>query len=164
MKTLLIMRHAKSAWDDHSLKDWERPLIENGIRKTKKITDYFGSEKVVIDYIVSSHAVRAKETAGLVAEAIGYKKEDIFINNSIYESDENGLMNEVYALPNDRDNILIVGHNPTFSQFANIFLAKKIDFLPTSAVVSISFDTDKWEKVESSLRKVNFAIFPKKLK
>jgi len=164
MKTLLIMRHAKSSWGSAALNDWERPLIEKGLFKTKKTTDYFIKENVSVDYIICSHAVRAKETAILVADAIGYKREDIFINNNIYNSDEESLITEVYGFPNDKDNILIIGHNPTFSQFANIFLSKKIDFLPTSAVVSVSFDTDKWEKIESSIKKVNFVIFPKKLK
>ena len=164
MKTLYIMRHAKSSWNSEYIYDWERPLIENGIKKTKKVSDFLINKNLTLDLIVSSHAVRAKETAYMIADALDYDRNEIIINNNIYDSDEEALMNEIYALPNNKDNIMIVGHNPTFSQFANYFLAKKIDFLPTSAIVSISFETEQWEKIESSIKKVNFIAFPKKLK
>lgn len=164
MKTLYIVRHAKSSWDSPDLDDLKRPIIENGIRKTKKVIDYLISENVKVDLIVSSHALRAIETACLLAYALNYLKSDILINNNIYNNDEEGMLNEVYALPNDKDSIMIIGHNPTFTQFANFFLDKKIDFLPTSAVISISFETDKWEKIESCFKKVNFVAFPKRIK
>jgi len=164
MKTLYIVRHAKSSWESPDLDDLKRPIIENGIKKTNKIIDYLINEKVKVDLIVSSHALRAIETACLIADALKYAKSDIIINNNIYDSDEEGMLNEVYALPNDKENVMLIGHNPTFTQFANFFLVKKIDFLPTSAVISISFETDQWEKIESCICKVNFVAFPKRIK
>lgn len=164
MKTLYIVRHAKSSWESPDTDDLNRPIIENGIRKTKKIIDYLLSEKVVVDLIISSHAKRAIETANLIADSLNYKQTEIIINYNIYNNDEDSMMNEVYALPNDKNNIMLIGHNPTFTQFANLFLIKKIDFLPTSAVISISFETEKWENVESSIKKVNFVAFPKKIR
>jgi len=164
MKTLYIVRHAKSSWESPDLDDLNRPVIENGIRKTKKVIDFLLNENVGVDLIISSHALRAIETARLLADGLGYQKSDILINTNIYNSDEEHMLNEVYALPNDKDNIMLIGHNPTFTQFANFFLAKKIDFLPTSAVISISFDTERWEKIESCIKKVNFVAFPKRIK
>ena len=164
MKTLYIVRHAKSSWDSPDLDDVKRPIIENGIKKTKKVIDYLIKEKVMVDLIISSHALRAIETACLFADGLNYEKSNIVVNNNIYESDEDAMLNEVYGLPNDKNNIMFIGHNPTFTQFANFFLSKKIDFLPTSAVISISFDTDQWEKIETSTKKVNFVAFPKTIK
>lgn len=163
MKTLYIVRHAKSSWESPDSDDLSRPIIENGIKKTRKVIDFLLKENVKVDMIVSSHAKRALETAYLFAKAFNFLPSDIVVHDNIYESDEEGIMNEVYALPNDKDNVMIIGHNPTFTQFANLFLDKKIDFLPTSSVVSISFDTGQWEKIESSTKSVNFVAFPKKI-
>lgn len=164
MKTLFITRHAKSSWEHPVSSDLERPVIENGIRKTKKIIEFLLQEKITLDYIMCSHATRAIETAYLLSDGLNYPRENIDINPNIYESNEEGLLNEVFALPNDKDNVIVIGHNPALTQFANYFLLQKIDFMPTSAMVSISFDTNAWEKIMSSPEKLNFIAFPKKLK
>ncbi len=164
MKTLFITRHAKSSWEHPVSSDLERPIIENGIRKTKKIIKFLLQKKINIDYIMCSHATRAIETAHLLSDGLNYPKSNIDINPNIYKSDEEGLLNEVLALPNTKNNVIIIGHNPALTQFANNFLHPKIDFLPTSAMVSISFETETWETIMSSTQKVNFIAFPKKLK
>ena len=163
MKTLYIVRHAKSSWESPESDDLNRPIIENGIKKTRKVIDFLLKENAKVDVIVSSHAKRALETAYLFAQSFNFTPSEIIINHNIYECDEESIMSEVYALPNDKNNVMLIGHNPTFTQFANIFLDKKIDFLPTSSVISISFDTDQWEKIESSIKRVNFVAFPKKI-
>ena len=163
MKTLFIVRHAKSSWESPDLDDVKRPVIENGVKKTKKVIGFLNKENVKVDLIMSSHAQRARDTAALLAGSLNYPLSDIIINEKIYNGDEDDLLHEVYALPNDKNNIMIIGHNPTVTQFVNFFLDKKVDFVPTSAVISISFDTDQWEKIETSGKKVNFVAFPKKI-
>jgi len=163
MKTLYIVRHAKSSWESPDSDDLNRPVIENGIKKTKKVIDFLIKENVKVDLIVSSHARRALDTAAFFAKAFNFSLSEIVVNYNIYENDEEDMMSEVYALPNDKNNIMLIGHNPTFTQFANLFLDKKIDFLPTSSVISISFETDRWEKIESSVKSLNFIAFPKKI-
>ncbi len=73
------------------------------------------------------------------------------------------ILNQFYDLPDRFDSVMIVGHNPSLTDFVNLFLKSPIENLPTSGVVSFTFDTDKWEKLADAGRKTNFVLFPKEL-
>ena len=164
MKTLYIVRHAKSSWDHPGLEDYQRPLLEKGKKRTKYVIDYLQKQKVKPDLILSSHAERAKETARIIAAALGYPEHEIIISKEIYFGNTDGLFNHFYDLSNQVNSLMMVGHNPTMTNFANYFLDNKIDNLPTSGVVCIEFDTDMWENVLQASRKTKFSISPKLLK
>ena len=164
MKTLFIIRHGKSSWDFPKLPDKKRPLLKKGTNRTKKIGKYLSDNNIKVDLIISSPAVRALETARIIAKAIHYPKEQIEINNNIYESDEESILEVIENLPNEIDSVMIFGHNPTFTYLSNYFLKDKIDWLPTSGTVSVSFITNDWSKIESADRKINFVLSPKSLK
>jgi len=163
MKTVYIVRHAKSSWDKVDLPDEMRPLMEKGKKRTKKVIDFLHSKKIKVDYIISSHAVRAHETAKILAHALEYPADQIKIDPHIYYTDGDGIINQFYDLPERFDSVMIVGHNPSLTDFVNQFLNKPVENLPTSGVVSISFDTDKWENIPLAKRKTNFVLIPKEL-
>jgi len=164
MKTLFIARHAKSSWDHPGLEDYQRPLLEKGKKRSKYVIDYLLQMKVKTDLIISSHAVRAKETAKIIAGALNYPEDKILISKEIYFGNTDKLFNHFYDLPDDVDSLFMVGHNPTFTSFANYFLDQKIDNLPTSGIVCIDFDTNSWENILEAPRTTRFVISPKKLK
>ena len=161
MKTLYIVRHAKSAWE-YNLPDDERPLIQKGIKRTNKIAAFLLNKDIKPDILISSYAVRALETAKIIAATIGYP-EEIKISQELYHANTDSLYHELFALSDKTDSAMMFGHNPTFTSFANHFLDKKIDWLPTSGVVAISFKTDKWTEIALAKHKVEFIIFPKDL-
>jgi phosphohistidine phosphatase len=163
MKTIYIVRHAKSSWEKSDLPDEKRPLMEKGKKRTKKVIDYLHDQKVMVDYIISSHAVRALETAKILAHALKYPVDNIKIDSHIYYSSGDSIINQFYDLPDRYNSVMIVGHNPSLTDFVNQFLKEPLENLPTSGVVSISFDTDQWEKVPLAKRKTNFVLFPKEL-
>lgn len=163
MKTIFIVRHAKSSWNTTDIPDEKRPLMEKGKKRTKKVIDYLLSNNIKVDYIISSQAVRAHETAKIFAHALKYPVEDIRIDSQIYHADGDALLNQFYDLPERFNTVMIVGHNPALTDFANLFLESPIENLPTSGVVSISFDTDHWDKVPVASRKTNFILFPKEM-
>jgi phosphohistidine phosphatase len=163
MKTLYIVRHAKSSWDTPGLPDAERPLMEKGKKRSKKVIDYLLKHKVSIDLILCSHAVRSFETAKIFAHALKVPAERILIHQHIYHSDADGLFNEFYDLDNEIQSAMIVGHNPSITTFANYFLKKKTDWLSTSSVVCIEIKTDKWEELASASSKVQFVLLPKEM-
>jgi phosphohistidine phosphatase len=163
MKTIYIVRHAKSSWDAGDLPDERRPLMEKGKKRTKKLIEYFLENHIKVDYIISSHAVRALETAKILAHGIKYPVENIKIDPGIYHADGESLISHFYGLPEQFDSAMIVGHNPALTDLANLFLLSPIENLPTSGVVSISFDADQWNKVPVANRKTNFILFPKEL-
>lgn len=163
MKTLYIVRHAKSSWDFPDLPDVGRPLLEKGISNTNKIIKELNEKGVKIDMLVSSHAKRAFETAKLIAKGIFFPVEKIEVSRNIYQVNRDEIFNVIFSQNDEMDSLMIVGHNPTLTQFANIFLEEQIDLLPTSGIVSIDFETDKWIDVIKANHKMNFILFPKML-
>jgi len=162
MKTLFIVRHAKSSWE-YNVPDDERPLLQKGIKRTNKIAAYLLQKNIKPDLIISSHAVRALDTAKIIAEAIGYPEEKISISPQVYHGGTDQLYDELFNLSDDIQSVMLFGHNPTFTSFANHFLDRKIEWLPTSAVVSIIFKTDTWVKIPMCKRSTNFVITPREL-
>lgn len=160
-KTLLIVRHAKSSWQDGSLRDYERPLLKSGIDRTRKVIRFLAEHMVQPDLIISSHAVRAFETARLLASGLGYPEREILVESNIYYYDADGLYNIALALPDAKQVVMMVGHNPAMTQFANMFLDTKLDYMPTTGVVSIDFDMETWDQLPQAARNLNFYIAPK---
>lgn len=164
MKTLYIVRHAKSSWEEPGLPDHDRPLIAAGIKKTKLIIDFLQKKHVMPDLMISSSATRAKETAFIIAEGLGYPQEQIIIDQKIYHASTDSIFSELYALPDNVSSVMIFGHNPTLTYFVNQFLSPTIINLPTSGVVAIEFATDKWTEIDAAKYRNRFTVFPKMLK
>jgi len=150
--------------DINGILDLKRPLTEKGKKKTKKVIDYLLKMNIHVDYILSSHAVRALETAKILAHALKYPIEDIKSDPQLYFCDGKGILNQFYDLPERYNSIMIVGHNPALSEFVNRFLSEPIDHLPTSGIVSISFLTENWEQVPKADYEINFMLFPNEIK
>ena len=164
MKNLYLIRHAKSSWDHPGLKDIDRPLLQKGIKRTSKISAFLNREKATADLIISSPATRAYDTAKLIASGLGYAIEKIKIEKDIYFGDTESFFNAIYQVDNEINNLFIFGHNPTITQFANYFLHNKIDYLPTSGLANISFDTTNWTEIPKCKWEEKCVIFPKLLK
>lgn len=163
MKTVYIVRHAKSSWEIDVIPDEERPLLEKGKKRTKKVIDYLLENNIQVDYIISSHAVRAHETAKILAHALKYKEEDIKKDPQLYFANGDELFDQFYDLPERFSSVMIVGHNPAMCDFVNKFLPEPIDNLPTSGIVGISFEAEHWHDVPLAGFRVNFVLFPKDL-
>jgi len=163
-KTVILMRHGKSSWADFNVGDHERQLLDVGIKKTKKVAVYLKDKNIFPDMILSSTATRAFETAKIIASQIGYPIDKIKTSKNIYHAGADEIFDEIFQFDNDIESVMIFGHNPTFTDFVNIYQRPQIDNLPTSAVASISFKTDKWENVPMAKAKMEFLISPKMLK
>ena len=158
------MRHAKSSWEEPGVADSNRPLIPKGVKKTALVIDFLQKRNTTIDLLISSPAVRALETAKLVAAGLNYPETRIKIERKIYEGYYDRILDLIYAASNDISSIMIFGHNPTITQLANLFLHPGIENMPTSCVVCLSFDTLKWEEIPAKEAIQEFIIFPKMLK
>jgi len=163
MKTLYLIRHAKSSWETPGQSDTDRQLVPKGIKKTKKIVDFLLKRNISIDLMLSSQAVRAYETAKIVAVGLNYPVEKIKIDRKIYDGYYDRILDLIYGTSNEVNSLMIFGHNPTITQLANLFLHPGIEDMPTSAVVCISFTTERWEQIPTSEAKQEFVIFPKML-
>jgi phosphohistidine phosphatase len=143
MKTLSLLRHAKSSWNDISLSDFDRPLNKRGEHDAPLMGRFLHTKGVRPEQIVSSPALRAITTAGIIASALGNKEEAIRQLPSIYEANVNELMNLLRGLDNQAEHIMLVGHNPGLSMLASILTDKSYD-LPTCAYLSLKLDIDAW--------------------
>jgi len=163
MKTLLILRHGKSSWDDPVLRDAERPLLKKGQQRTQLIADFISEHQLNPELIISSPAVRAYETAKIIANSLGYPTEAIQKNNDLYFVDKEKYSEAVYVASDEINTLMIVGHNPMITEFCNMFLADRIDHLSTSGLCVIKLDTNTWTELHSCKSAFLHFVSPKKL-
>jgi len=164
MKTLYLVRHAKSSWDHPGMSDAERPLMEKGIERSQRIIGFLKERSILPDLFISSPAIRAYETAKLFATGLGYSQEKIRIEQKIYDGYYDKILDVIYGTNNDVGSLMIFGHNPTITNLANLFLHPGIDDMATSTVVGIGFEILKWEEVPASVSRQLFIVSPKMLR
>ena len=146
MKTLYLVRHAKSNRDDPTLPDRERPLNDRGREDAPKAGKRLARRGAKPELIVSSPAVRALTTAQLIADEVGYERRKILADDSLYGSNATDLLAFVRGLGKELDHVMLVGHNPEFTELAHR-LSKSIEDMPTCAVAEFRFDASSWSEV-----------------
>jgi len=164
MKTLIIVRHAKSSWDNTHLADHDRPLLEVGKKRTRLIIAKLQDLNIQPDLIISSSAKRALETAQYLAKGLSYSKDKIKSSANYYTASATELMNEFYDMPESFNTVMLVGHNPTLTYLSNQFLSDPIENLPTSGAVILRFDTETWDQLPHIQAYEELIITPKDLK
>lgn len=162
MKTLTILRHAKSSWKDSTLADHDRPLNKRGERDAPVMAERIQQSGIRPSLILSSPAVRAWTTAKLIAKEISYPTEFLQRDERLYHAGVRKIIDVLAAQDVDFNSIMIVGHNPGLTDFANYLMPGLTDNIPTCGIVSMTIDTDDWNLKET--RKVELAAydFPKK--
>ncbi|HJQ69896.1 MAG TPA: histidine phosphatase family protein [Blastocatellia bacterium] len=162
MKTLLLLRHAKSSWDDVSLRDFERPLAERGERDAPRMGEQLRQRGPLPELIISSPAARARQTAKAVIEAAGLTARLEF-DDSIYGASSAELMRLMRRLPDAVNCALMVGHNPGFEEVVSR-LTGSDERMPTAALACIEFQVDHWADLEDGAGRLVWLLTPKKLK
>ena len=161
MKTILLIRHAKSSWDDLSLPDIDRPLNNRGKRDAPEMADRLLEKKVDIDAFVSSPAKRARRTAEIFSKAYGHKKKEVLIKDELYEASENHFAEVVASLSNDDQVVAIFSHNPGITDYANTLTTTRIDNIPTTGIFAVQAETNDWNSFLSAPKKLWFFDYPK---
>ena len=161
MKTITLMRHAKSSWENALQSDRSRPLIQKGIERTHKMIEELKKEGFSPDFILTSPAARALETSRMMAQAFEIENEDFREEPRIYTADPDDFYDICYDLPESCSHVLIVGHNPAISMFAHKFAELQINYLPTSGMASFEFEAENWEALPVSTHRMKFLLFPK---
>jgi phosphohistidine phosphatase len=142
MKTLLILRHAKSSWKFPDLTDHDRPLNSRGKRDAPLIGNKLAKEGLVPDVIITSSAIRAQATAKKVAKASGYQGE-IAIESSLYGGGPQTYLKIVRNQLDRHNKILLVGHNPDVEQLLDILTGTEV-IMPTCALAHVSLILERW--------------------
>jgi phosphohistidine phosphatase len=142
MKTLLILRHAKSSWKFPDLTDHDRPLNSRGKRDAPLIGKKLAKEGLVPDVIIASSAIRAHATAKKVAKASGYRGE-IAVESSLYGGGPTTYLNILRNQLDQYDKVLLVGHNPDVEQLLHILTGTEV-IMPTCALAHLSLILERW--------------------
>ena len=161
MKTLLLLRHAKSDWGDSSLRDFDRPLAPRGERDAPRIGKALGKRGILPDLIVSSPAARARATLEAVTQAAKLANE-IKYDEAVYGASSAELMKLIRRLPDRSASTLLVGHNPGFEDLLGR-LTGSHERMPTAALACIEFDIDHWDAVEDKKGRLVWLLSPKHL-
>ena len=162
MKTIYLVRHAKSSWKYPNLDDFERPLNKRGRKNAPFMGAILKKLKVAPDLIISSPANRASTTARIIAYNINYALEKIQYSESIYEFSANALIDVIEHLDDDIKKAMLVGHNPALTDLANYIGDTPISNIPTSGVFCADLDITSWAKISDSCGELKFFEYPKK--
>ncbi len=160
MKSLILVRHAKSSWDFPVL-DKQRPLIEKGINNIQKVA------KKAIEYlpknhtIWSSNAVRASQTALLFCESAFLDPNQIIFKDALYTFNEDKLESEIKKCDFEVENLILFGHNEAITNFVNKFGDRIIMNVPTAGFIYLQFEQNSWQNISKG--KIIKTIFPKEI-
>lgn len=165
MKTIYLIRHAKSSWEDADLRDHDRPLNKRGLSDGPMMAAVFREREGDIDAIVTSTAVRANATANFFAEELGFLGTDRVLHSAnLYCSMSRDVHDVIRSLPAAFESVALFGHNPSFTAIANQFEGQKIPNVPTCGLVKIVSNIDSWEQWSARKGSIEYFIFPKMFK
>lgn len=162
MKLLHLVRHAKSDWSTEELADIDRPLNARGFRNAHTMSQRFALENKVPDTIISSPATRAISTALIFCRNLNYSLEKFKVEEKIYESSVETMLNYIAQIDDRYESAMIFGHNPTMTELANILCSAEIDNVPTCGIVSVQFDVFAWMNTRAGGARLLSFDYPKK--
>jgi phosphohistidine phosphatase len=161
MKTLLLIRHAKSSWEQPGVSDFDRPLNERGKNDAPQMAKKVKEKGIELDHLVSSPAKRARKTAKYFAEEFGLKKEDIKLVEELYGATQSEFLKAVTDINDKYKTIALFSHNPGITDFASSLTNVRVDDMPTCAVFALHVETDSWKDFPGAEKKFLFFDYPK---
>ncbi len=161
MKQLLLIRHAKSDWDDPSLPDIDRPLNDRGKNDAPVMAHRLLDKKIKIDAFIASTAKRARKTATIFAKEYKLDKDDVILEDKLYAAGEEAFF-DVISNTNDKyKSVAIFSHNPGITDFANLLTDTRIDNIPTCGIFAVQVDCKHWVDFRDAKKEFWFFDYPK---
>jgi phosphohistidine phosphatase len=161
MKTLILVRHAKSSWDNADIEDIDRPLNDRGKTDGPVMAKRLKDKGIEIDTFISSPAKRARRTARFFAEEYGLGKKDINIEDKLYMASPSALAEIIKDIKDKHNTAILFSHNPGITEFANSLTQVRIDNMPTCAIFAVTANTDTWADFDKSEKNFLFFDYPK---
>ena len=145
MKTLLLLRHAKSSWKEQDMADFERPLNDRGRKAAELVGNFIAKQNITIDLVISSPAVRARQTIELVLKA-AKRSPELRFDQRVYEATPTRLLEITSQIEDDRRSVLLVGHNPGMEELLTLLVGVEMH-MPTASLAKVVLDSKKWDKI-----------------
>lgn len=164
MKTLYLLRHAKSSWDHPELSDLERPLNERGKRDAPRMGKWLTQHIKAPDLVLCSPSVRTLATISKVGHELGLKGDDYKIDRRLYLASPRTLREIVRAAPDTIETLMLLGHNPGLTEFANqLCPSPGVDNIPTCGIFALRFNCRQWQEAATEHAEFLFFQYPKNL-
>jgi phosphohistidine phosphatase len=161
MKTLFLIRHAKSSWNEPDLKDEERPLNDRGNSDAPMVAQRMAKSWPVPDKIICSQALRAWETATIMSE-FWWKQRAIEIDGRLYGSSASSTLEIIARIPPEVNSLALVFHNPTITYLSNVLSSLSIPHVPTCGIVMLRPRVESWEELEPGTCELLDFDYPKR--
>lgn len=161
MKQLLLMRHAKSSWENPGQEDFDRTLNDRGKKDAPEMGKRFQVRNFKPDLIIASPAKRTLKTAQYVAHELHYPETNIELESSIYQADIEDLVYIIRNFDDTLQNVLMIGHNPAFTGLIGSLGNRLIEHLPTAGAALLSFDIETWKQVSNHSANMVWFDYPK---
>ena len=161
MKNLYLMRHAKSSWKDETLLDIERPLNSRGRRASQTVAGFIKKQKIIPDLVLSSSAIRARETTDIVLGAAKITT-DLRFDERIYEAGANRLLEVIKQIDKTRKSVLLVGHNPGLEALLEL-LTGAVETMPTATLSKLTLKISDWSDINNKCGTLEWIVRPKQL-
>jgi phosphohistidine phosphatase len=161
MRSLTLVRHAKSSWDNAALSDFDRPLNERGRRDAPLMAQRFAHAAERPLQLVASPAARATSTALIFADALNVAADTIRYEPEIYEATVDTLIEVVRGLSDALPNAVLFGHNPGFTDLCHALARCDFSEMPTCAIARIDFDIERWQDVAPARGRLMAYSYPK---
>jgi len=162
MKTVVIVRHGKSSWEDPFLSDHQRPLAKRGLKDAPKMGARLADWGPPVDRVISSSALRALATAELVTSEMGLPWDEIQVEDDLYHATEYEMLDLIQAQEDYLDGLMLFGHNPGMTYLVNGLSDLDLDNLPTCGVVILQFDVESWSEIGDVQASSANVDYPKK--
>jgi len=163
MKTLYLIRHAKSGWSEPNTSDFERTISKKGKKDINTMGSYLSLIDVKPQLILSSCALRAQQTADLLAKKISFSGKKHYLKELYLTSLED--VQEIISIQEKSiESMFIIGHNPQLHELANTLITEHISKFPSLGIIAIDFEIDSWSEIANVKGSVDFFIFPKQFK
>ena len=161
MRTLYLLRHAKSSWKNQELADFDRPLAGRGRKASETIGQFLKEKEITFDLVLSSPAVRARETTDLVLRAAKLRP-DVRYDERIYEATPSRLIEVISQIENECKAVVLVGHNPGMAELLQVLTGETEEF-PTATLAKIVFKNSKWADVGTKEGTLDWVVRPRGL-
>ncbi len=162
MKTIYIIRHAKSSWANFDQSDFERPLNEKGNNDAPEMAKRLLNKKITIDVFISSPALRAKQTCEHFCQMYKVPLKNIVFNETLYHAPEQVIKNAVSTIDDKFDSAAMFIHNPGITDYVNTLTKKvQIDDMPTCAIFAVEADVQQWKDFSKAEKTFLFFDYPK---
>jgi len=162
MKTLLLLRHAKSSWDTPGLRDIDRPLNERGQHAALRMGEYLRRQNVSPDLILCSPAERTRQTAALFLPAAQLNHVPLRFEARIYNATAGQLLEVMASIDAGTRMALVIGHNPGMEELIQLFTGESRR-MPTAALACLELEIEDWEKTQPQSGRLLWLTRPKDL-